>query len=110
MAGSGPGGKSLSASTRPDGSTRVMRRLFCSARRRTLSSQVARVVRERLADQSGFALERALDVADQVAPERPLRGEEQHRHRQDENQERARDEAGGESHRVRTPRSVPLNR
>ena len=110
MAGSGPGGKSLSARTRPVASTRVMRRLFWPARRRTLSPQVRGVGGERLADQPRFALQRARDVAHQVAAERALGGEEQNRHGQDQDQQRARDEAGGELHRVRTPRSVPLNR
>ncbi len=49
-------------------------------------------------------------VAHQVLAERALRGQQQDRHRQHQHQQRPRDQAGGELHRLRTPRSVPLNR
>ena len=110
MAGSGPGGKSLSARTRPAASTMVIRRLFWPASRRTLSSHVVESGVQRLADEPGLALERALDVAHEVAPQRPLRGEQQDGDREHEDQQRPRDQPGRERHRVRTPRSVPLNR
>ena len=110
MAGSGPGGKSLSARTRPAASTMVIRRLFWPGQAPDALAPLRRVGGERLADQPRLALQRALDVAHQVAAERALGGEQQDRHGQHQDQQRPRDEAGGELHRVRTPRSVPLNR
>ena len=65
---------------------------------------------ERLPDQGGLALQRPRDAALQIAAQRALGHQEQHRHREHQHQQGARDQPGGEGHRVRAPRSVPLNR
>ena len=65
---------------------------------------------EGLADEAGLTLQGALDLADQVAAQGPLRRQQQDRHREHQHQDGPRDEPGGERHLARTPRSVPLKR
>ena len=108
--GSGPGGKSLSARTRPlavdqGDPVAVLEREPVD---RLVPAQ--RIGGQRLADQAGLVLEPARDVALEIPAERPLGAPEQDQHDENEDGDGAEHQPRGEAHRARTPRSVPRNR